>query len=1133
MNGIERWLLDLLAEVVDEVQRTFTDPDRRSVAFGRLGWDVPDVPSEYTDLAADARDVIAAIGELTDGATLDEIVTLIVEAAELIEGIATLPAPPAIPAPDVSAFEADLAGPFVEELIIDALGRVAPGGLGLAAAVGAVTPVDETAGPRPRLRYAFDPSRLRDLVTRPVPVLRDDIAEWATSDDAARQIVDTIGALLANFDLPIISIRTTPELRRDLGVYGPDAADDHLELQLVDGEVGGVEVLLGLQLIAVDTSPPRFLVKPVVEGALNASAEIIENWTFDLTATVDAADRTWLDVSPDGVAVYAEDGTAGGTDFSVAASLTHRPSSPIRFVGSAEGTRIEGAALTASIGLHSASTEIVGSFAVPELKLILAAGDSDTFMASILGNNETAIDLPLDIAYSNTDGLSMPAEFGVAFDIYPERTIGPITIERFGIFGGVDGSDPESLLLIRADVDLSGQVEVFAARIEGIGLELSIGIASGDHTPSVAIGFVPPAMVGFSIDAEAIKGGGFLAIDADIGRYSGALAIEVISVGISAIVVVDTQLPGDEDGFALFAALFLEFPGIPLGFGFSLTGVGGIVALNRTLDSEALALGLRSGVIDSLLFPDDPVNDAAQIISSIDSYFPILPGNTVFGPVIEISWGTPIIITAEIGVVISLPEGIIAVLGSISANLPEPNAPILELNLDVLGVIDIPRQEMSIVASLYDSTLIGVISLSGDMAMYLSTGSQPYFLMSVGGYHPSFRPPSNVPAAMQDLRRMTASIAIGSTVDISIRAYFAITSNTVQFGASVNVEASTKVVFTTYTARGWFEFNVLLQFTPFKFVADMSAGVAVYSGNKELMGVHLDVLVEGPEPWYAKGTASFKFFGVKVNFNVEVGSKASGGSRETLPIRDEVVAELEQGSSWTEAAPEGGVTAGVIFVELDEADADLTWIRPDHQLSVTQKTAPLNRTIEVLGESLPAPGHERLEITAAGIGDTEADGWTVLDDWFAPAQFEQIGRNEKLTRESFELMNAGVTFGSPVTVVTADTDANCHTITVDYETEVFTDAEEAMATFARLGAIGEAVAIETGAIQALVSMDAPEYMVVNALDGTRSTVVDEAVTGLSQHDALQLIDFAVAGGAMADSLMIVPTAATLTEIGTP
>src|SRR5206468_2342939 len=128
---------------------------------------------------------------------------------------------------------------------------------------------------------------------------------------------------------------------------------------------------------------------------------------------------------------------------------------------------------------------------------------------------------------------------------------------------------------------------------------------------SAALAFVPPTGAGLSIDVDGlVTGGGFAEFDPDIGRYTGALDIEFLKVGLEALVVVDTQLPDEPGGWSFFASISATFPSLPLGFGFFLSSVGGLVALNRTMDVQALASGLKSGALDALLFPDDVLADA-------------------------------------------------------------------------------------------------------------------------------------------------------------------------------------------------------------------------------------------------------------------------------------------------------------------------------------------------------------------------------------------------------------------------------------------------------------------------------------------------------------------------------------------
>ena len=421
----------------------------------------------------------------------------------------------------------------------------------------------------------------------------------------------------------------------------------------------------------------------------------------------------------------------------------------------------------------------------------------------------------------------------------PDLTLGPITIDVIEL--AVRGStSPTPTVTAEALVGVTGSLPPISFTVNPFGIALQIDFVNGNAGPAdIATVFVPPTGLGLSVEAPLTSGGGRIAAYPETGRYEGALAIDIASVGIQAMTVIDTAVAGEPDGWTFFASLTARFPGIPLGFGFTLTGAGGLVALNRAVDGEALALGLRDGAADALLFPDDPVRDSAILFGQLDEYFPACPGNTVIGPVIEVGWGTPTIVTGQLGVLISLPQGVLTILGSLGADLPTPDAPVLELRMDSLGVIDVPGGTVLVVASLYDSRLLGVIELSGDAGLYLSVIEDPYFVLSVGGYHPGFQPPSHVPAVLESLRQMRAEVEVADGVSAAITAYFAVTSNSVQFGGGFELEASAEFLSVTYLARGWFEFDVLLQFTPFLLIADVSAGVGVYAGDKELLGVEL------------------------------------------------------------------------------------------------------------------------------------------------------------------------------------------------------------------------------------------------------------------------------------------------------
>ena len=106
------------------------------------------------------------------------------------------------------------------------------------------------------------------------------------------------------------------------------------------------------------------------------------------------------------------------------------------------------------------------------------------------------------------------------------------------------------------------------------------------------------------------------------------------------------------------------------------------------------------------------------------------------------------------------------------------------------------------------------------MAVRLKWGNDPAFLLSIGGFHPSFQPP---PLALPTLRRIAAIILNYDYARIRVGCYFAVTSNTVQFGARAELFFG----FDGLSVSGHIGFDVLFQFSPFYFIAEISGSLSL------------------------------------------------------------------------------------------------------------------------------------------------------------------------------------------------------------------------------------------------------------------------------------------------------------------
>ena len=211
----------------------------------------------------------------------------------------------------------------------------------------------------------------------------------------------------------------------------------------------------------------------------------------------------------------------------------------------------------------------------------------------------------------------------------------------------------------------------------------------------------------------------------------------------------------------------------------------------------------------------------------------------MIGFMAKITWGVPALISIEFGLVIEFTNPVrIAILGVLKIALPTEEAAILQLQVNFVGIIDFEKGYLSFDASLYNSRIL-TFTLEGDMALRLNWGSSKGFLMSVGGFHPAFKPPQelNVP----NLKRLTLTILSGNP-NLVLTSYFAITSNTVQFGAKIDFRFKSG----SLSVVGYLQFDVLFQFSPFRFVCNISAGLGVKAGSSTLFSIKLDFDYQDP-----------------------------------------------------------------------------------------------------------------------------------------------------------------------------------------------------------------------------------------------------------------------------------------------
>jgi hypothetical protein len=650
-------------------------------------------------------------------------------------------------------------------------------------------------------------------------------------------------------------------------------------------------------------------------------------------------------------------------------------------------------------GSGAARGAFIVGFAVTGGKLHVGSSNADGFVASLLGGLDLEADFDLQAGWAGDRGIYIGGNAGIGTTIGVHVAIGPFTLDSIHLELTVGGTG----LDLETSVTGSGTLGPISASVERIGAVTKLGFTPGNLGPAqLDVAFKPPTGLGIVVDAAVITGGGYISFDPDKGEYAGVLELSLLSISIKAIGVLDTKLPDGSSGFSFLIILTFDLPPIQLGFGFTLNALGGLAGINRTMVLDALRDALRAHHLDSILFPPDPVRDAPQIISDIRTIFPPAKGRYVFGPMLEIGWGTPSLITLELGVILEVPDPIrIALLGRFHMALPDDDVALILIQIDVLGTLDTGADLLSIDGTMYDSHILA-FELLGDMALRLKWGNDPDFAISLGGFHPRFTPPAGFPT----LHRLTVSIGDGDNPRLSCNSYLALTTNSFQFGANVELYAA----FGGFSVHGYIGFDALFIFSPFSFDIGFSAGVDVKFEGATLLGIHLDAELSGPNPWHVRGSASIDilFFSVSMDVNLTWGDDHAV-SLPAASVIDPLTKALEATSSWSAQLP-AGADAAVTLRGASPSDADIV-VHPMGSLTVRERIVPLDVPVTKFGNTTPADGTE-FSIRSATLGTNPA-GLSPVKDYFAPGQFQDMSDADKISAPAFAEFDCGASLGDP------------------------------------------------------------------------------------------------------------------------
>ena len=977
--------------------RTLTSPDRAVTFFRQLGYDFP--PGSFggtlTGMAGAAGNMAAAVQQLATASgeanVIAAVANLLRNIVETTVKIADLQSHLQGSAPAVPHLD-DLPRRLTDFLLLDFMDRQNQTTHEVLLVLGAIEHNREAVAGSPVRRINWE--RIPDFFSNPGRIANE-VYKWDTDFDTDKFLTRLEGVLRA-FTLPGGIYHQSNVTRTAVGNTTPGLKELRMPI-FQSGLTPETYAQFGINFTPVEAKSGKkkgFGLLPYLLGTAQFAFTVCERGELIFESNAELT-GVGVIVRPPFDAEGILNLTGG---FRIAIKIREKPShaEELILIGSAGGTRLALQGLGATWFLENTTGQIdVGvEGEIQAIRLVVNGGEGDGFLSQILSALNIEAEASMALGYSLLNGFIIRGGAKLAIELAVHIELGPIGIEALRFELTPTGEQ------IRLDAGATIKLSLgpLQAVVENIGLRTELKFQQGNLGPAdIAFSFKPPNGVGLSINAGVVTGGGYLFFDFDREEYAGILQLDISGfVTITAIGLITTRMPDGSKGFSLLVIMTVEFsPGIQLGFGFTFLGIGGLLGLNRTVKLEVLAQGVRSGTLSNIMFPQgDIIANAPRIISDLRAIFPPEEGTFLIGPMVKLGWGTPTLVSVSIGVIIEIP-GNFAIVGVLVVALPTVDAALIIIQVAFIGAVEFDKKRLWFFASMFDSRVL-FITLEGEMGLLVGWGDDANFVVSVGGFHPRFNPP---PLPFPNPRRIAIDLSNTPAYRVRIEGYFAVTSNTVQFGARAELRFGLE----DFGIQGHIAFDVLFQFSPFFFMMDISASVTLRVFGFDAFSIRLEFSLEGPTPYRARGSGylSILFFEISADFDVTWGE-----SRDTtlppIAVMPLIKGEYEKIENWKAELPNGSK----LLVSLRELTAatDLLVLHPVGVLRISQRLVPLDLTLDKLGTQKPSDAKKfSLTVNTVNLGEKGK-----VEEQFATAQFQNMKDADKLSRPAFQPGKGGV-----------------------------------------------------------------------------------------------------------------------------
>ena len=895
-------LQSILAEVGLAVAplRAVSTPERAVAFFKQLGYDIPvgAFGTSLSGLATRADALISAIRKLAEASSEADIAAAItdiftnmnaaVDAIRQLHDEIKAGGGGALPNID------DLPRRLTDFLILDYFDHLRPDVHEGLLTLGLIEHAASPAPNQPMRLVNWD--RFASFLTQPGTIF-DAVYSWESSVDFEK-VLGRLEGLMRAARLPGGRYPQTDSTRALLGNTSTNLQELRFPF-LQKGVTPDTYAQFGITLSPAEAQGAKkkgFALLPYIMGAAS--------FQFDVCDRGQLTFQSSADIKGVGVVVRppfdAEGILNAAGDFNASIKVAEKPDKAQEtiLVGSAGGSRlsVEGLGISWFAKTTSGKMDLGAEAQIQTLRLVIGGGDGDGFIQQILSGLNVKAEAQLGFGMGLLSGFYVTGGGKLAIELSVHIDLGPVAIEALQL-----SLEPTAdKFKLGAGVNLTAKLGPLDASVEGIGLEADVQFKHGNLGPAqLDLSFLPPKGVGLSVNAGVVTGGGFLYIDTDRGEYAGALQLEIADfLSVSAIGLISTKMPDGTPGFSLLIILTADFgAGIQLSFGFTLLAVGGLLGTEsyRAVPASARWHSHQCGAEHHVPAGRDRQRSSHHQRSARD--LPAARRNVPDRPDGEDRMGRT-----------NLDQPF--AWASLSRFRPEtppfwescvrpcrPTSSRFWCSRSTSPVYSSSTNSASISSLLCSIRTSFFITISGSMGVLFAYGDNANFVLSVGGFHPQFNPP---PLPFPAPQRISIDIINESFARIHADGYFAVTTNTVQFGTHSDFFFG----FSACSVSGSSGFDALIQFSPFHFIAEISTQFSVQVFGIGVYGVGIDVSLSGPTPWHVHGTASLSFFLLldrhRDRFHLGRQSEQHIASCAVMPI---LTAEAQKASNWKTALP--------------------------------------------------------------------------------------------------------------------------------------------------------------------------------------------------------------------------------------